>query len=903
MGNTLPAKLREIASQDPDRVIIEQDKASGYTYKQFYDCSQAIAGNLINFGIKKGDCIAIVLENRPEWGMIYFGIVSSGAVAVPIDPQSSLEDLQYILEDSRARIVFTSSKLFTLFKGFSSLDKIITLDCQQSSAKVIPFSKLTKGSLPSGNESVGEKILPEDLASIIYTSGTTAKPKAVMLTQKNFYSNFESLSKLGIVSDRDKVLSILPLHHSYPFMVTLITPLFSRAKIIYTQSLKPDELLKSLRENQITILVGVPQLFYLFYKRITEQINKIPLVIRPFILFFIQILSGVRKYLKLNLSKLVLGNIHRKFGKSLRFLVSGGVKLDEPAARFLTKLGFTIVEGYGLTETSPVVTFNRLNNPKIGSVGKAIPDVSVKIFNPDGNGIGEVVVRGPNVMKGYFRAEEETRQVIKDGWFYTGDLGFLDREGLLYITGRKKETIVLSSGKNVSPLEVEAHYARSPFIKELCVLAADDQNQTLKAVVVPAFAYYREIGEINIYARINRDLENLSKQLPAYKRIMGFILTKEDLPRTRLGKLKRYQIRDRYSEELKNSQLKVSRRKVDSDKDTLEVLCSQLGKKIIEILTKELDLKEKIGLDDHLELDLGIDSLGRVELQVALENSLKITIPDSLIRGVFTVGEVIRELEELMAKLVPASSKTLGPKATSWAELLAKNPPEDIVKKINLNPSWLANLFIFLGYKGLYVMFKVFWRFKVLGRENVPKQGSFVVCANHSSYLDAFLVAAATPPYLRKKMYTLGLRVFFDFPLIRNTTRLIKVISIDPNTHLVESMQACAYILRAAKAICIFPEGGRSLDGEVGEFKKGIAILVEELNLSLIPVYISGSYESWPRTRRFPKFHPVKIIFGRPCDCGKLKKQGLSLGARDDYEAVALGIRQEVVKLKEKLEG
>ncbi len=284
-----------------------------------------------------------------------------------------------------------------------------------------------------------------------------------MLTHKNIFSNFQSIDKLKLFSDKDNFISILPLHHAFPFTVTLITPLFCRSRVTYASSLRSDELLDLMRETGVTVLAGVPQLFSLFYKNISDKIKNAPFLFRAPILGLIEILWQIRRFSGINLSKMALPKIHRPFGRSLRFFISGGAKLNEEAARFLMKTGFIILEGYGLTETSPGVTFNLLKKQKIGSAGRAIPDVELKINDPDAAGMGEVLIKGPNVMKGYYNRAQETSSVLKDGWFYSGDLGHIDKDGYLYITGRKKEIIVLSSGKNIYPEEIESYYIKSPY--------------------------------------------------------------------------------------------------------------------------------------------------------------------------------------------------------------------------------------------------------------------------------------------------------------------------------------------------------------------------------------------------------------------------------------------------------
>ena len=887
----------------PERVCLQIKKGSAWerwTYGEIEDLSLRIGAFLIGEGLKKGDFAALCMENRPEWAAIYLGIMAAGLTCVPLDPQLTGQEIENLISDCGAKIIFVSNAILqekSIQKMQGPLHKIVILDLDIERENFIGLAQVK---LTSHEGVAWPEVSGEDSASLIYTSGTTGSPKGVMLTHKNFCSNFQSIERLKLFSDRDNLISILPLHHSYPFMVTLITPLFCRTQVTYTSSLRSDELLKLMREAGVTILVGVPQLYHLFYTHILEEMKKIPLFVRMPLLGLMEILWQIRRFVGINLSKPALSKIHRPFGRHVRFFACGGAKLNEDAARFLVKIGFTILEGYGLTETSPVVTFNPLKRQKIGSVGRAIPNVELKIDNPDAAGTGEVAIKGPNVMKGYYKRDEETVSVLRDGWFYSGDLGYIDKDGYLYITGRKKEIIVLSSGKNIYPEEIESHYAKSPYIKELCVLGVGKaEGERLAAVVVPDNDYCRKVGEINLHGKLRWELENLSDGLAAYRRVKGYIVAKESLPRTRLGKIKRYEVRNRYLGVLKGIKLQGAAEEVPVTDEDLKILSSSVGRKIVEALHKHLKLERKISPADHLELDLGIDSLGRVELVMALEQALNIRMPDELMAKVFTVKEVILAIERLVLSEEAQGGAIPHIKTqASWHEILHEEPPKDISTKLCLAPGRAAIAGMLLFSEALRLVFRVIWRLRIFGAEHIPRGRAYILCANHGSFLDAFILAGAVPAGLRKDLFFIGFRGFFIFPVIRDIVKFIRVIPIDPGTHLVEAMQASSYVLRNGKIACIFPEGERTIDGKVKVFKKGIGILAKELGVPLVPVYISGSYESWPRTKPFPRPHPIKITFGRPFDFEELKKEGLLLGARDDYEAVALGIRKEVIQLK-----
>jgi long-chain acyl-CoA synthetase len=894
----------QISSRFPDRICLQIKKGSTWerwTYGEIEDFSLRIGVFLIREGFKKGDFAAICIENRPEWPVIYLGIMAAGLTCVPLDQQLTEQEIENLMNDCAAKIIFVSKAIFqtkNINKIKSGLNKIVILDMDIEKDNLIGLAQV-KLSLHEGV--AWPEVIPEDVASLIYTSGTTGKPKGVMLTHKNICSNFQSIDKLKLFSDKDIFISILPLHHAYPFMITLIIPLFCRARVTYTSSLRSDELLNLTREAGVTVLVGVPQLFSIFYMNILEKMKKVPFLLKAPLFGLIEILWLIRRLSGINLSKLALPKMHRPFGKALRFFACGGAKLNTEAERYLIKIGFTILEGYGLTETSPVVTFNLLKRRKFGSVGRAVPDVELKIDNPDAAGMGEVVIKGPNVMKGLYKRADETSSVLKDGWFYSGDLGYIDKDDYLYITGRKKEVIVLSSGKNIYPEEIESHYAKSPYIKEICVLGVggETEEERLAAVVVPDTDHYRKAGEVDLNSIIRWELENLSEGLAPYKRIKGYIITKEGISRTRLGKIKRFEVKNKYLDELKGIKSKGATEEIPATDEDLRLLSSGIGRKIIDVLNKQAKLEKQIYPTDHLELNLGIDSLGRVELMAALEQTLNIRIPNELMAKIFTVKELILEIERLVpGEGVQGEPFSQAKSQTLWNEILNEKPAEDIIKKVNLAPNQMTILGMLLFAEILRFVFRVIWRLKVLGTENIPRTGKCILCVNHGSYLDAFIIEAAMPANLRKGLFFVGFRAYFEQPLIKNIIKYIRAIPIDSGIHFVEAMQASSYVLKNDKIVCIFPEGQRTIDGNIKEFKKGVGILAKELNVALVPVLITGSYESWPRSNSLPRPHPIKITFGRPFDFDELKKEGLKLGAKDDYEAVALSIKEEVIKLK-----
>lgn len=902
----LSKKLTEVVKKSPGRVVLQIKKPGGYikyTYQDLYNNSQAIANSLIGLGIQKGDRVAIVLDNCPEWVFIYFGILFAGGIAVPLDPQSTVDDFKYFLENSEAKIVFTSLRFEKIIceaaTAVTPSPKIVLLDekaADKKSTQILLFSDFLKAS----NQPLADiKTLPDDIASILYTSGTTGRPKGVMLTHKNFYANFLSIEKLKVFDSTHNILSVLPLHHSFPFMATLIIPIFSQAKVTYVTTIKKEEILGCMQEVGITVFVGVPQFFYLFYQSILQGIKEIPFFIRLPLLGLINIQYKLRQLTSINLNKLLLAKIHKSFGKNLKYFVCGGARLDKEIEIFLNKIGFTLIQGYGLTETAPVVTFNPLSKVKVGSVGKAIPGVTIKIIKPDANGVGEIAICGNNVMKGYYKREKETAGALKDNWFYSGDLGYLDNAGYLFLTGRKKELIILGSGKNISPEEVETHYLQSHRIKELCVLAVGkNEEEKLAAVIVPDFEYFKKIGEIDIYSVIKLELEILSRDYPLYKSIMGFVITKEELPRTRLGKLKRHKIQNRYLTELMGAKPQIYKEEI-SEED-VEILSSPVYQTISTIIKKERWLEKPLHLSDHLGMELGFDSLSRVELISILEKQFKISISESSVAAISTVKDLVLTVSQLITEQKPMAAQdvVIQPQENLWQTILTTDPARTIVDKIAITPSWCAQFFYLLLCVGFYIVSKTLWRLNISGVENLPKDKPFILCPNHESYLDGFLVLAAIPNWLRRTIFFLGYHIYFNIPIIRNLIRMGRIIPLDPATNLVDAMRACSYVLRNNRTICIFPEGVRSPDGSLQPFKKGVGILAEEINVELVPVYIKGSFEALPRDKFLPNLNKIKITFGKPLSSSYLKEVGMKLGTRDDYEAITKGLEEEMKRLQ-----
>lgn len=875
-------RFSETASRFPDLACLQMKEEEGLrklTYKEVHKKALATGRYLSDIGIKRGERVAIFAENSPEWCIAYLGIVSIGAVAVPLDAQYTKEEVGNLLRDSESRVVFTSKTLMHLAGEASEGLKINVVPLDEPLLENPP-SSYPRGINPFAKGGT-EGVAADDLASLLYTSGTTGIPKGVMLTHGNLLSDADALMKPGVVTHNDHVLCILPLHHTYPFMTCFLVPILVGGRVTFLNSLKGPDIVKTIREEGVTVMVGVPQLYSLMRKGILGRIESLQGWRRLIARFLFIASREVRKRTGINLGKVVFRRVHEEFGKTLRFFGSGGARLDPSIAHDMEGLGFTILEGYGLTETSPVVTINLPDHKRIGSVGKVINQVEVKVENPDQSGVGEIIIKGPNVMRGYYKRADITEEVIRSGWFYSGDLGFIDKDGYLFITGRSKEVIVLSSGKNIYPEDVENRYLKSPYIKEICIIGIPDPDHPgsfsgTKALVFPNYERLSADGIANVGEQIRWQIEKFSASLPTHKRVSGFSILKEPLPRTHLGKIRRFMVREVET-------VGVPEEPTISDEDQ-RLMDTDVAKVVLHALSSITD--KRISINSNLELDLGIDSLGRVELMVALENALGVPIPKAFPSEVATVKDVILKAIEYTKGGAGLEAVR---KPVSWGEILQKSPSEDMIERIGLKRGVISNASVRAAAWFFYLLARLFLRLEVRGVENVPPEGGCIVAPNHASYIDGFLIAGVLRNRL-PMLFAVGFRGLFQGPLTSRAARWGHIMRIDADSGLSESLQASSYILREGAALCIFPEGGRSVDGRILPFKKGVGILAKELNIPLIPIYIRGTIDVLPRGKWLPRLKKVTVTFGRPL--GPEDMQGL------DYQQIADRLREKVVSIR-----
>jgi long-chain acyl-CoA synthetase len=474
--------------------------------------------------------------------------------------------------------------------------------------------------------------------------------------------------------------------------------------------------------------------------------------------------------------------------------------------------------------------------------------------------VGEIAIRGPVVMKGYYNRPEATAEVIRDGWLHTGDLAYTDAGGNFFITGRQKEIIVLSSGKNIYPEEIESYYLKSPWIQEACVMGlegapGDPVSERLHAVIVPNLDLLRQKKVVNMREVIRYDVENISSHLPAAKRILSYDIWQEDLPRTTTRKLRRFEIESRVrrmqASGARNSEGQLARELTDEESVWMSQPEVQQAIAIVHAAAK--NSVARLHPRDNLELDLGLDSMERVELLVQLEHQLSADVENSAASEVYTVRELIDLIRGNMGK---GATQAVG-----WETLLANEANDSELAAITKERPITGRLWYLLG-RIANLFAKDVFHLKVSGIEKLPAKGPFILCANHQSYLDAPVLTAAMPWQIFRDVFYVGDSEKFGSGPARTVARFLRLIPVDPDANLVPAMRAGAYGLRRGKILVLYPEGERSIDGIPKSFKKGAAILARHLNVPIVPVAQDGFFEAWPRGRNFQRFAPLRIAIG-----------------------------------------
>ncbi len=787
-------------------------KNKEYSYKDIIRTAKYFS-SLIEMK-KNEDKAVIFMENRPEFICSFFGIWNSHGVPVNIDAGYTAEELEYILTDAEPKYIFTSEK------NLKTAEEAVKL-----SGKEIKIINVDTLSIPENFE-VDEYVIyspeTEDTGVLLYTSGTTGKPKGVVLTFDNLMSNVDAITEIKLATPQDRVLALLPYHHVLPLSINLLMAIHIGTLIVINDELSAQAIQEALKKYKITIVVGVPRLWEMIHKGIMTKIKANSMALKMF--------NICKKVNSQTLSRIVFKKVHEGFGGNIRFLVSGGAKIEPSILEDFKTLGIKVLEGYGLTETSPIIAFNRPDDIHIGTVGTTIPGVSAKLADD-----GEIIVKGRNVMKGYYKKPAATQEVIDDrGWFHTGDLGKIE-DGYISIVGRKKEMIVLSNGKNINPADIENEiFKGTDLIHDIAVV---EHNNHLLALVYPDFDKVKERKITNITETLKWEIiDSYNVKAPAYRKILEIKIVKEELPKTKLGKLRRFMLKDviknldKPKAEEKKNEIKID--KSDKEYGTKEFQA------LSDYMKKEHDLE--ITPDSHIEIDLGLDSLDVVEMNAFIEKTFDFSVNEDEAGGI----KVIRDICEY----IRVHSNAYHNESVNWGDILNERVDYKLPK------SWAVGLFRILTAP----IFKFYLKLTKKGQEKISSEPRIYVL-NHESFADAFALGHMFTYKQAKNVYFFAIKKHFEKPVRRFFADNGNIVLVDINKNLKESLQIAAEVLKENKSLVIFPEGARTRDGEIHDFKKFFAILSKELNIPVTVMGIKGFYESMPFGSSFPRSGSVEI--------------------------------------------
>lgn len=880
------------------------DGRTSTKYEDLASDVDELAGRLVSAGLSHGEHVAVCAGVNAESLSVILAILRAGGVVVPIDTQMGDEGLRHVLSDSEPRFLFTTTdkaERISRLKGESSPD-ILLLDESDNGRSWRDFGH-------DGGAKEFPLVQRGDHAVLFYTSGTTGAPKGVPLTHANLVHQIDVLTEAGIASDSDRLLLALPLHHVYPFVMGLLVPLAFGACIVVPSALTGPQIIRAVREGGVCIIIGVPRLYRALHEGIQSQIDSRAWLTRSFLRASESLCLAVRRKTGRSMGRIIMQPLRRKTGQQLRLMASGGSLLDPELAEWLEALGWEVVVGYGLTETSPLLTLRLPRRDPIKSVGRPVPGIEVRVAagaQPDNDDTrqtgsaglaGEIQARGAGVFSGYRNLPEETgKSFTEDGWFRTGDLGYLDEDGCLHVNGRVSTMIVTEGGENVQPEDVERAYAAHSFIGEIGVL---EQNRKLVALVVPDKAGATGMSPDEMDHAAIEALREMSGKLPSYMRVSEVRVTTRGLPRTRLGKIRRHILERRWEEAGEQTRKQEPagpmefEEMTDSDKLLLE---NPAASRAWEWLAERYPDK-RLTPDTNPQLDLGVDSMGWLNLTLDLNETAGVELNEAAISRIDTVRDLLKEIADASGKGEEQLDPVDEPDSVLSEEQRRWLPPRTSIE----------NLSFCAAYAIGSSLLRIFYRMEIEGLENIPRDRACVLAPNHVSYLDPFVLGVALGRKRLKSTCWAGLTdAAFDTAIKRRGSRLALTVPIEPRRGVMSSLAYASSVLRKNYRLVWFPEGGRSRDGKLQSFRPGLGVILERIPVPVVPVFIRGTYEAWAPHEKRPKPGRVKISFGQPADVGTLRKEGTG---EDDAQCIVSGLRERVVQLadsksrQEKVEG
>jgi long-chain acyl-CoA synthetase len=809
-------------------VAVARGAITTVTYAELAAKISGIAHGLRASGIGPGDRVALLGPNSPEWIAAYFGIVSTGAAAVPLDPQSTLEGTAAAVAHAAPEAMITTRAQRAALAAECEL-RFWLLDATGDGSVAALGAAGEATELPP--------IRDQELASLLFTSGTTGNPKAVPLTHANLAANVAELEAAHLVGADDRVLLPLPLHHTYPFTAGLLTTLAVGGTLVLPAGISGPEILEACRLGRPTALLAVPRLCAALWDSVLAGATaRGPLAARAFTALLAASVA-IRRWTSLRVGRWLFRAVHARLGGALELIGCGGAKLADDLAWNLEGLGFRVLTGYGLTETSPVLTFNTPRRSKLGSEGRPLRGVEVRIATDEDDTPREILARGRSVFAGYWRNPTATAATFTaDGWFRTGDLGRIDADGYLHVVGRSKELIVLADGKKFFPEVVEKAYAASALLREIGVF---ERGGKLAAVVVPDEAEVRKRGALREAASVRAELEELAARLPPYQRITSYRVVRAALPRTQLGKLRRHLLPAMFD----GAAIERTSEPAELAAADRALIETPLGGAVWRWLAERYP-KARLTLDTSPQLELDVDSLGWVALTVELEQRFQVALDADRVARILTLRDLLREIEA-----AARDGRRPQRAATPFA------PPGPVLRGVG------AVLFAVAR-----VVARVTLQCAATGTERLPP-GAALITPNHASYLDPLVIAAALPWRRLRRTYWAGwVGVMHTSRWRRLVSRATQVFPVDPDRDLAGAVRTARDLLARGYDVVWFPEGKRSPTGALQEFEGGVGVLIEGIAAAVVPVAIDGTFAAWPKHRRWPRPARVRVAFGNPLE-------------------------------------
>jgi len=866
---TLASLLAEMAARYELSTALERTEPEGMSrvsYCEWYERSRACAARLAAMGVGKGDRVMLAGANHPAWPIAFLGIQLAGATAVPVDAAIEAVPAENVLRASRAKVFVCDEEVAARLRGHVTT-KVEWLDL---------LAAAERG--PAGKDA---QVTADDIAALIYTSGTTGTPKGVMLSHFNLTSLVASLAPLFPLGRSDRVLSVLPLHHTFELTCGMLLPLSRGARITYLDELTGERLEHGLKAGRITAMVGVPALWEMLERKLYARVAERGAFAAKVFDLAIEVNRALGKSMGVDAGRLLFGPVHEAMGGHLRYLVSGGAALPADTHQLFAGLGLHLTEGYGLTEASPVLAVATGGpSTRSGAVGRAIPGVELKILEPNGDGVGEILARGPNVMVGYADNEEETRRTIdEDGWLHTGDLGKLDRRGSLMIVGRAKDTIVTSNGENIYPDDVEARLGVIERVEEYVVLGVSDPRGAERIAFVAVPKSDESLTRAERHAKAKSALDKALVELPNTLRPAVTLLIDVPLPRTATRKVKRTEVR-RLVERVTAAELRTEGEaaasagpKRDGAARLVRAAVATIGRKAPSEITSSMTLRG----------DLGFDSLMLLELLVALENQ----VSDAVDAERLNAAETVADVESLMQ--VTGAARRL-------ARTLPQEEPE--AKPIELPPALRHAAMHWLGNRQMG-FYRSVMQTEVTGRAFIPQNRNVLVAANHASHLDMGLVKYALGEYGQGMISLAAQDYFFEGGRWRKAyfENLTNLVPLSRTGSLRQGLRRAGALLDEGEVVLIFPEGTRTPDGAVKEFKPAVGHLALQHRSDVLPVWLGGTHAALPKGANFIRSRDLRVRIGPPLFHSELVRLTQGMGVSEASRAVARLVRRAVVAL------